>query len=65
MNVVAEAHLARGAYEHETLYDSAAQAIPALLATVTAAAKSAGVSRIEWLRRAAAYCVVVKVPLAR
>lgn len=37
---------------------------PALLAAVTAAAESAGVSRVEWLRRAAAYCVATKVPLA-
>jgi hypothetical protein len=37
---------------------------PELLATVTAAAESAGVSRVEWLRRAAAYCVVARVPLA-
>ena len=37
---------------------------PDLLATVTAAAESAGVSRVEWLRRAAAYCVITKAPLA-
>ena len=37
---------------------------PALLTIVTDAAKSAGVSRVEWLRRAAAYCAVARVPLA-
>lgn len=37
---------------------------PALLAEVTKRAESAGLSRVEWLRRAAAYCVAVKVPLA-
>lgn len=37
---------------------------PALLELVTAAAESAGVPRVEWLRRAAAYCVVTRVPLA-
>lgn len=33
-------------------------------AAVTAAATAAGLTRVEWLRRAAAYCVAVKVPLA-
>lgn len=37
---------------------------PSLLATVTAAALVAGVSRVEWLRRAAAYCASTRVPLA-
>lgn len=36
---------------------------PASLAAVTEAAAAAGLPRVEWLRRAAAYCVAIKAPL--
>lgn len=37
---------------------------PASHAAVTAAAVAAGLTRVEWLRRAAAYCVATRVPLS-
>lgn len=36
---------------------------PSLAVEVTAAAEAAGLTRVEWLRRAAAYCLATKVPL--
>lgn len=39
------------------------QLSPASLDAVTEAAEAAGLSRVEWMRRAVAYCVAAKVPL--
>lgn len=36
---------------------------PSLLEIVDEAAAEAGLARVEWLRRAAAYCATTKIPL--
>ena len=37
---------------------------PASHTAVTAAAAAAGLTRVEWMRRAVAYCVATRVPLS-